>query len=93
MHSNRYESVPDALKEVHFLQGLFIDFDPKWYPVVGGYYIISYVLEVFTQLATNLLGYCVVQPLTRWWYYPGIRAGRSHKVDEILLMIYESYNE
>jgi len=76
----RYDGVPDSLKQIHFLQGLFTDFDPKWYPVVGGYYIITYVLEVFTILMTNCLGYYIFQPLMRCLHYRSIDAARSHKV-------------
>lgn len=76
----RYDNIPSALKDVHFLQGAFLDFDRNWYPAVGATFVLTYVIEVVSLIGINLLTYFVIAPCTRRLTYPSVRNIKSHSI-------------
>ena len=71
--SGRSGPQPAAVQRLHILQGVYHDLNAKWFGNIGTFFILTFIIQCVSPIATSMADYWIYQPLVRCMVYPSIR--------------------
>ena len=70
----RPPNVSETVRTTFFIfNGEYSDFDPLWYPAVGNFLVVTFMIQVISPWVYPLVSYYITYPLQRCLNYPMIR--------------------